>query len=172
MILKLNALNNNPVTAVKSMIDIKRYVENIANLKLDESFQADLMAVGSMYGVPKELLDTIAKGSTYENQEKALIRHISYTIQPKADDFANGLETYFGYDKEKKDLTLTFDHLPCMQVAEAERATVRKTDIEAMQLLVQMGANPNDVAPDFGLDYKFKVNENANTEAPADTGKN
>lgn len=151
--------SRNPVTAVKSMVDIKRYVSDMASLKLDESYESDLMAIGSMYGIPKELLDAIKKGSTYENQEKALIRHISYTVQPKADDLASGLETTFGYDLNDKELTITYDHLPAMQKAMQDKAGVNKTDAETLKILLEIGADREDAVRYLGMDLKFVENE-------------
>lgn len=149
----------NPVTAVKSMVDIKRYVSDMAALKLDESYESDMLAIGAMYGIPKELLDALRKGSTYENQEKALVRHISRTIQPKADDFASGLETFFGYDKIDKYLTITYDHLPEMQKALQEEKKVKKTDAETLKLLIDSGVEREDAARYLGMDIKFVKDE-------------
>ena len=150
--------SNNPVTAVKSMVDIKRYVSDMAALKLDESYESDMLYIGAMYGIPKELLDALRKGSTYENQEKALVRHISRTVQPKADDLAAGLETFFGYDTNNKELTITYNHLPEMQHALNEEKKVKQIDANTLKLLIDSGVDREDAARYLGMDIKFADN--------------
>lgn len=143
------------VTAVKSMIDIKRFVTDMGKLKLDEAYNSDYYRIGSMYGIPREVLDAAKEGSTYENQEKAMGRHISYTIQPKADDYVNAIEHFFGYNLVGKDIQMTYDHLPFMQVFEQERANVNKTKVETVQALVDLGFDTQEVALDNGFDYTY-----------------
>ena len=63
--------SNKAVHAIKKPIDIKRFVDDIARLKLDECFYNDFFMVGSMYGIPRDVLEANLKSSTYENQEKA-----------------------------------------------------------------------------------------------------
>lgn len=156
------ATSSKQVHAVKSMIDIKRFVENIANLRLDESFQADFMTIGSMYGIPKELLDATTEGSTYENQEKAIGRHVSYALQPKADDLANGLEQWFGFDNSDINITLSFDHLPFMQVFEKDRAEVNKSKAETFKVLIESGVTRDSAAAMLDMEVEFENIESPN----------
>lgn len=44
------------VHAIKSAIDIKRFVEDAGALKLDDSFLSAYFLIGSMYGIPKDVL--------------------------------------------------------------------------------------------------------------------
>lgn len=148
-------LSGKNVTGVKSMVDIKRYVSDMGKLKLDEAYNESFNRMASMFGIPKELWDSIKEGSTFENQEKAIGRHVSYSVQAKADDLANGCEEIFGYDTDSKDIRLTYDHLPSMQVFEQEKAERNQTNIQTVQTLVQLGADINVVAPDYGFDYNF-----------------
>lgn len=147
--------DNKQVKSVSTMIDIKRFVSDMYKLRLDDAYDAEFNRMASMFGIPKELWDSIKEGTTYENQEKAIGRHLSYSVQAKADDLANGLEILFGYDKQDKDIQITFDHLPSMQIFEEERATRNNLNINTVRELVAMGADINDVAPDFGFDYTF-----------------
>lgn len=124
-----------PVRAVKSMVDIKRYVENIGRLKLDESYLADYYTIGHMYNIPRDVLEAYSS-STYENQERARLNHVSYTLQPKGDDLVNGLEKYFGYRAMGKDIRISWDHLPFMEVARKERADTDKIKAETLKILV------------------------------------
>lgn len=159
-----STLSRNPVTAVKSMIDIRRYVDDMAKLKLDDAYDADLMNIGNMYNIPKEILDVLKKGSTYENQEKAIGRHIGYSIQPKGDDLANGIETYFGYDKKKRDIFLSWDHLPFMQVFEADRAEVNKKNAETFKIMVDSGITPESAIKLLKMEVEFKEIEDETIE--------
>lgn len=133
------------VHAVKSMIDIKRFVENIAALKLDESYLADYYLIGSMFNIPREVLEAYnQKGATFENQEKSMIRHINYTLQPKGDAFMNGLNKKFGYNNGKK-LIISWEHLPCMQAVAKDRADVKKIKAETLVLLQKAGASLEEI---------------------------
>lgn len=126
------------VHAVKSMIDIKRFVENIANLKLDDSYTADYFTIGSMYGIPKDVLEANLKGATYENQEKSIGKHISYTLQPKAEALMNSLIKYFKYPKK---VVIDWEHLPFMQVFAKERAEVEQIKANTLLILQQAGVS-------------------------------
>lgn len=150
-----STLSRKTVTAVKSMVDIKRYVDDMAKLKLDESYASDLMLIGNMFNIPKDVMDILAKGSTYENQEKAIGRHVGYSIQPKGDDLANGLENYFGYDARDMDIYMSWDHLPFMQVFEKERAEVNKTKSETLKNLLSLGIEKQSALDYLELDIEF-----------------
>ena len=142
------------VFAVKSMIDIKRFVENIGALKLDESFRTAYFLIGSMYNIPKDVLEAYLQGSTFDNQEKATAKHITYTLQPKANDWLNRLERRFGYDKIGKQIIMSWDHLPFMQVFEKDRAQVRNTQIQTMTSMLKLGIDINEINDFLGTDFK------------------
>lgn len=152
-------LTDKPITAVKSMVDIKRYVDDMAKLKLDDSYTADLITIGNMYNIPKEVLDVMAKGSTYENQEKAIGRHVGYSIQPKGDDLTNGIINYFGYDDKRLEMSITWDHLPFMQVFEKEKADVNKTKSDTLKNLLSLGIDKQSALDYLEMDMEFKTNE-------------
>lgn len=142
-----------PVRAVRSMVDIKRYVENINRLKLDESYLADYYTIGGMYNIPRDVLEAY-QSSTYENQERARLNHVSYTLQPKGDDFVNGLENYFGYNQTGKDIRISWDHLPFMEVVRKEKSDTDKTKAETLEILVGLGV-PREEAQNY-LDITFE----------------
>jgi len=103
------------VHAVKSMIDIKRFIENANILKeLDESYKNDFFMIGSMYGIPKDVLEIYANGATYENQEKARGAHVSYCLSPSGNQFMSMLAKRFGYTT--REIIIDWEHLPFMQV--------------------------------------------------------
>jgi len=149
------------VTAVKSLVDIKRFVENIGYLKLDESFRTSYFLIGSMYNIPKDVLEAYLQGATFENQEKAVARHVSYTLQPKGDDFFGALGRRFGYDKTAKRICIDWTHLPFMQVFEKDRAQTNYTNMQTMTGLLKLGVDINEINELLGTTFK-----NAKYEQP------
>lgn len=126
--------SNKKVHAVKSKIDINRFVENIGNLKLDESFFNDYFMFGSMFNIPRDILETNLRGSTYENQEKAMARLIEYCQSPKGQMLTDWLENQFSYE----DVKMSWDHLMFNQVFEKERA--EKVSIQIDNIIKSKGA--------------------------------
>lgn len=114
-------LNDQPVHAVKSMVDIKRFVEDMGRLKLDEKYLAAYFLIGNAYNIPRDVLEAY-NSSTFENQEKARASHVSYTIEPKSEDLCDVLNKYWGYNSTGKKITMSWDHLPFNQVFQKERA--------------------------------------------------
>lgn len=137
-----SSLSKNPVTALKSLTDVKRYVENIANLKLDDSYLSDYFVIGSMYGIPKDVLEAFNSG-TFENQEKARGALISYSLQPRADKLMAGLMKGFGESESM--YVMSWDHLSFMQVFEKERAEISKVKSETLLLLLKAGINLKEI---------------------------
>jgi len=152
-----NVMNSGKsVNAVKQMIDIKRFVESIKNLGIDEAYTDSAFRIGKMYNIPRDVLE-LYSSSTYENQEKARMLHVSYTLQSKGDDMINGLAEYMGDDKQYK---MSWDHLPFMSVFEKDKSIVRMTDSRTFDTYVKNGANPNDVAKLLGIDLTFNNSNN------------
>jgi hypothetical protein len=114
------------VHAIKKPIDIKRFVDDIARLKLDECFYNDYFMIGSMYGIPKDILESNLKGSTYENQEKATNRHVEYVLKPKGQLLTDTFEEKFNYSE----LFMSWEHLAFNQVFEKERQEVIKLKLD------------------------------------------
>jgi hypothetical protein len=139
---KMNGRKN--VHAVKSMIDIKRFVENIGALKLDESYLNDYYTIGSMYGIPKDVLEAY-NSSTFENQEKARGAHVSYCLQPKGNLFFEAHADYFGYSKQGKSIIIDWEHLPFMQVFAKDRAETNKITSETILNLMKAGIKLDEI---------------------------
>jgi hypothetical protein len=135
---------NKPVHAVKSMLDIKRFVENIDKLKLDNAYREDYFTIGNMFGIPRDVLEAF-NSSTYENQEKARGAHIEYCLQPKGNDLVDGLEKMFGYTEQDIDIQISWSHLSFMQVFGKERADVKHRKMETLKMVYDMGV----VIPDL-----------------------
>lgn len=142
------------VHAVKSMIDIKRFVENIANLKLDEINLNQYFLIGTAYGIPKDVLESFNSG-TYENQEKARGAFVSYCLQPKGKLFLEGHSAFFGYDILGKSIVIDWEHLPFMQVFAKERAETLKIQTESLLNLMKAGVKLEEI--NRMLDTNFTI---------------
>lgn len=127
------------VHAFKSKVDINRFVSDIANLKLDEQYLNQYFIIGSMYGIPRDVLEANLSGSTYENQEKATGKHISYALQPAGDDLINWFSSFIGVE-----LAISWNYLPFMQVFERDRAEVNKMKAETFKTLVDAGISAEE----------------------------
>ena len=110
--------SNKNIHAVKSMIDIKRFVEDIGKLKLDESFYNDYFMFGTMFNIPRDILEANLRGSTYENQEKSMARLIEYCEAPKGQMLTDWFESQY----DLQDIRMSWAHLMFNQIFEKERA--------------------------------------------------
>jgi hypothetical protein len=143
------------VYPVKTMIDVKRFVDNYGVLEaLGKSFLDDYFLMGKAFGIPRDVLEAYVS-STFENQEKARASHISYTISPKIDDFCSKLERHFGYIEQKKKIVCGYDHLPFVQAFEKERAEGRRANAQALVGLVNSGAEPQEAADYLGIEVNM-----------------
>ena len=136
------------VHAVKSMIEINRFVDDLAALKLDEAQTADYFTIGSMFNIPRDVLEAYLKGGgTYENQEKGTGKHISYSIQPKMDDLMEWFGGFLGIE-----LRMEYTHLPFMQYVEADKAKTTKTKAEAFKIFLENGLSKDEALKLTGLE--------------------
>jgi len=158
------------VHAVKSMIDIKRFIENANILKeLDEAYKNDFFMIGSMYGIPKDVLEVYANGSTYENQEKARGAHVSYTLEPAGNQFMAMLSKRFGYTT--KDIIMDWEHLPFMQVFAKERAETEYKKTQSLLNLMKAGVNIDEINSTLDTNFTELDYESAQRQ-PNQTGSN
>jgi hypothetical protein len=111
----------------KSPVTINRFITDMAALKLDEAYWADYYNIGSMFNIPKDILEIYnAKATTYENQEKSIVRHIEYVLKPKGQELTNALESMLDIE----DTEMTWERLACYQVFEKEKQEVIKLKLE------------------------------------------
>lgn len=126
----------------KEKVDVKQLVDNLANLKLDESFFNKVHIIGRMFGVPKDVIEFSLKGgATFENQEKSMGRFVEYTLKPLAYKFTDVIESVYNLEDLRKD----FGHLMFNKVFEQENENVRKTKIENLEKSLQLGLDANFV---------------------------
>lgn len=143
------------VFAVGSAVNIKRFVSDFKSLELGKSFLEDYFLIGSMYNIPRDVLEAY-NSATYENQEKARAAHVNYCLDPKGNQFMDAFEVFFGYDLEGKNICITWDHLPFMQVFEKERVDVKKAKIETFKMMVDMGIPVEDANAFLETDFNPK----------------
>lgn len=128
--------------ATGSKVDVHHFVDNIADLKLDDSFFAKVYIIGKMYGVPKDIIEMSLKGgATFENQEKAMGRMIDYCLKPLGMKLTDTLENIF----DLEDLRKEFTHLSFNKIFEQERANVQKTQINNLKISAELGLDPSIV---------------------------
>ncbi len=139
------------VHAYKSMIEIKRFVENLKNLDLGKQYLDSYFLIGSMYNIPRDVLEANVS-STYENQEKAMAKHISYTLQPKGNDLTEALSNYFKLQDGIK-LKMKWDHLPFMQVFEKEKAVTRQILTQSFISLQKSGLKIDEINNFLGTNF-------------------
>lgn len=142
------------IHAVKTAIDIKRFVENIEHLKLDDSFLNDYFLIGSIYGIPKDVLEAFNSG-TYENQQVARMSLVDYVLQPKAEDLCNGLKNHFEYPNN---LEMSWSHCSFMQEAEKMRYDKELKRAHTLRRLLESGVNPEDAANLLNYEFQNEIN--------------
>lgn len=150
------------VHGMKSMVEIKRFVENLGNLKLPEQYAAQYYVIGNMYNIPKDILEAYAQtGATFENQEKSVGRHIAYALQPAGEVFLEALGKRWGYKKMNKEICISWDHLLFMQVFKKDLSLVQQTQITTLTNMLKLGISIEEC--NKFLDTNFK---NAKYEQP------
>lgn len=123
------------VYPVRSKPTIARFIDDLANLKLPETYLHQYFLIGNMYGIPRDVLEAY-NSATYENQEKARAAHVNYCLQPKGEQFMDAFEVHFGYRQQNKNIKITWDHLPFVQVFAREQAETKKVQVEVLNSLL------------------------------------
>jgi hypothetical protein len=156
------------VWPLRTMVQIRRFVSDMAALQLDAKYLSQYFLIGNMYGIPRDVLEAYAS-ATYENQEKARMAHVSYCLQPKGNAFMNDFEYHFGYRATGKNIYIDWSHLPFMQVFEEQKSTVEKTKIKSLTSLLGLGV-PLKEANAY-LDLDFTIEEPKLQENGEETGQ-
>lgn len=139
------------VFPTKTQTAINRFIENPLVFKsLDESWMNDAFAIGKMLNIPKDVIEMLGTGATYENQEKARAMIISYCVQPDMEDFCDGVLQYFKYEGYR--LEVDYSHLPFVQALEMQRAETMERKSRAFVQLISGGADQQQAADLLGLE--------------------
>jgi len=150
--LENSILGNKKVFATSYNMSVKPMVENIAKLQLDEAYRSDLLLYGNLYGIPKDVIDGMIDGSTYENQEKSLGKFVDYTLAPKAEQLANFYEVV--YDKDT--IKASFQHLPFNAVFEKEKTESIKLKLESLKIAQELGLDAKAITNELNLIYGLR----------------
>lgn len=162
------------VHAMKSLIEIKRFVENMKVLELNDAFMEDYYTIGLIYGIPRDVLEATASGSTYENQEKARMSHVTYCLQPKGNDLMSAFAKKFGYTERGKKIVIDWSHLPLAQVFEESKTKVQETKIKNLKELIALGVPLKEANKYLGLEFTIEEPKpettNGNQEGQEESG--
>jgi hypothetical protein len=139
------------VNATKSKVDMQQMVSNLAQLELDDAYESDLIKIANMYDIPKDVIDILSKGSTYENQEKSLGRFINYTQMPKVQQMTDTFELILN----EQDLRGHFKHLPFNSVFEVDKINNRKIELESLKIAQELGADSKIIADKLKQIYEY-----------------
>lgn len=152
------------VWPLKTMVEIRRFVDDMASLQLGQAYLEDYFIIGNMYGIPRDVLEAY-QSATYENQEKARAAHVSYCFEPKGNQFMDALQNMFGYTKEGKNIYMDWSHLPFMQVFEQTKATTQQYKINSLSILLGMGVPLDQANSYLGTSFEIpEVDGGANSE--------
>lgn len=147
------------IFAVKTPIKISRFTDSLAKLELGKSYSEDLHIIGNMYNIPKDVIEAIGNG-TFDNQRTARASLVEYALKAKGDDFIEAFSKHYGFDSEKDESSISWEHLSFNQTFENEKADTITKKANALDILVRNGADANEAANLLNLDLKFKKNEN------------
>jgi len=139
------------INATKSKVDMQHMVSNIKQLGLDEAWESDLLKVGSLYNLSKDIIAIIAKGSTYDNYDKAILNFIGYFESPKVQQMTDTYEIIL----DEQDLRGNFNHLPCYAIQQVEKINNRKTELESLKLAKDLGVEPKMITDKLKQIYEY-----------------
>lgn len=163
--------NDKRVFPLKTMVEIKRFVENMRVLELGTAFQEDYFIIGGMYNIPRDVLESYLKSSTFENQEKARMAHVSYTLAPKGEQWMNVYEKHFGYKSQGKNISISWEHLPMMGVFKQEQANTEKVKIETFVAMRDAGIPLEQVNQFLGLEFSEELKKESNGSGQENQGQ-
>lgn len=142
------------VHAMKTAVDVKRFVDSIKNIGLTEAERAAFYVIGNMFGIPEEVLKVFAeKGSTWENQEKGRGGYVDYVIEPKGEKLSTALNNNFGYNDKGKKIIMSWDHLAFMQVFEKEKAEISDKKALTMERLLKLNVPLDEINKFLDTDF-------------------
>jgi len=137
-------------------IDIKHLVQDMKKLYLDEQFADDANKCLLAFGMNKDVLNYFAKDSTFENQEKGIIKYIQNSIQNTADNTMNSLSSQWGLLEKGEKLKASYNHLPVMQKIMVDKIN----NFKMLQETIKIGLENQTLTPQEAkkLSDEFKNN--------------
>lgn len=142
------------VHAMKTSVDVKRFVDSIKGIGLTEAERSAFYVIGNMFGIPEEVLKVFAeKGSTWENQEKGRGGYVDYVLEPKGEKLCTALNNNFGYNLIGKKIIMSWDHLAFMQVFENEKAEIGDKKALTMERLLKLNVPLDEINRFLDTDF-------------------
>lgn len=138
-------------------VDVKHLVSDMKRLYLDEQFADDANKCLLAFGMNKDILNYFAKDSTFENQEKGVIKYIQNSIQNTADNTMNSLSSQWGLLDNGEKLVATYDHLPIMQSVMIDKIANFKAMQEVIKLGIENGTITTEEAKKMSDEFKTKI---------------
>lgn len=145
--------HNKDIIATNAMVKGESLNVDFRKLMYDDSIASDAMKVFSAYGINKDVLNWWMNGqTTYDNKQYGVVDWIQNSIQFEADDWGNTWSNFFGYNKEGKNLTMDYSHLPIMQLLEKKKIETIKERADIMESLIKSQVPYADALRISGLD--------------------
>lgn len=157
--------NQKNVYPVRGKLNLNRFVDDLGVLQLPQEYLHQYFLIGNMYNIPRDVLEAY-NSATYENQEKARAAHVNYTLEPKGNQFMDGFEVHFGYKEQKRNIKISWEHLPFMQIFAKEKVETQKATIEVLNSLLTLGVSIEQANEYLGT--KFEIEKPPQSEAPQD----
>lgn len=161
--------SDKPVHALKSMIEIHRFVSDLGALDLPAAYRACALQVADLYNLPKEVSALIDSGSTFENQEKARGAVVEYCLNPKSKAMLAPINNRCMPNKKRKFIQ-SWDHLSFMQYGERDRADVQLKRSVTIRNLQQAGATTDEINSYLDTNFSSLNETGQQQEQPASAG--
>jgi hypothetical protein len=118
-------------------IEIQHLVTDLKKLYLNEEFSFEAATIANAFEMSRDVITYALTGSTFENQEKGIIRYIQSATQSDADNTMNSLTNSWGLIEKGYRLKASYDHLPIMQVLMNAKITTFKDFQEAIKIALE-----------------------------------
>lgn len=143
------------VYPVRGKVNISRFVEDLAVLQLPQEYLHQYFLIGNMFNIPRDVLEAY-NSATYENQEKARAAHVNYTLEPKGNQFMDCFEVHFGYKELERNIKISWDHLPFVQVFAKEKAETQGIVITNLTSLLALGVDIKQANEFLKTEFEIK----------------
>lgn len=150
-------ISNKSLLITNANVDVKHLVSDMKRLYLDEQFSDDANKCLLAFGLNKDVLNYFAKDSTFENQEKGVIKYIQNSIQGTADNTMNSLSSQWGLLYKGERLKASYDHLSVMQSIVIDKINSFKAMQEAIKLGLENQTITLNDAVKMSNDFKMKL---------------
>ena len=107
-------------------------------LQLFEEVEDDMRVILDTYGLNDNLFSKI-KGSTFNNVDATLKRVYQDTIIPNANIDSEQIGKQSDMLSDGEVLKMDYSHLPFLREDEESKAGIRKTNLESLQMALNMG---------------------------------